>query len=79
MQQSMGTVMPIMITAMFIFFPIPAGVLLYLIVSNLIQIAQTIIVNKQLDMQDSQKSEKIDPIDLNNAKKIEPKNINDDK
>lgn len=79
MQKSMGTVMPIMVTAMFIFFPIPAGVLLYLIVSNLIQIAQTVIVNKQLDMEDAKKAEKIDPVDLSNAKKIQPKSITDDK
>ena len=79
MQKTMGTTMPIMVTAMFLFFPIPAGVLLYLIVSNLIQITQTIIVNKQLDAQEKTKAEKIDPIDVANAKKIEPKNISDDK
>ena len=79
MQKTMGTTMPIMVTAMFIFFPIPAGVLLYLIVSNLIQIAQTLIVNKQLDAQEAAKAQKVDPIDLQNAKKIEPKNISDDK
>ena len=79
MQQTMGTVMPFMITAMFFFFPIPAGVLLYLIVSNIVQIIQTIIVNKQLDAQEANKAQKIDPIDLNNAKQIEPKKISDDK
>ncbi|MCR4880415.1 MAG: YidC/Oxa1 family membrane protein insertase [bacterium] len=79
MQKTMGTTMPIMITAMFVFFPIPAGVLLYLIVSNLIQIIQTVIVNKQLDAQEARKAQKVDPIDLQNAKKIEPKNISDDK
>lgn len=79
MQKTMGTTMPVMITAMFLFFPIPAGVLLYLIVSNLIQISQTIIVNKQLDAQDAKKVEVIDPVDVQNARKIEPKNISDDK
>lgn len=80
MQQSMGTVMPIMVTAMFIFFPIPAGVLLYLIVSNLIQIAQTVIVNKQLDRAEELKNNNItSSVDLSNAKKIEPKSISDDK
>lgn len=78
MQKSMGTVMPVMVTAMFFFFPIPAGVLLYLIVSNFVQIIQTVIVNKQLDAQESKKAEIIDPVDVANAKKIEPKKISDD-
>ena len=79
MQKTMGTTMPIMVTAMFLFFPIPAGVLLYLIVSNLIQIAQTVIVNKKLDAEEEAKAQKVDAVDLANAKKIEPKNISDDK
>ncbi len=52
MQKSMGTMMPIMLMATFIFIPIPAGVLLYLVVSNAIQIVQTIVINKQLDKED---------------------------
>ena len=79
LQKSMGTFMPIMIIATFVIIPIPAGVLLYLVTSNLIQIAQTVIVNKQLDMEDAKKTEKIDPVDLSNAKKIQPKSITDDK
>ena len=42
MQKMMGTMMPIMIIFMFIIAPIPAGVLLYLVISNIIQIVQTI-------------------------------------
>lgn len=49
MQKTMGTMMPIMLTATFIFIPIPAGVLLYLISSNIIQVIQTIVINKQLE------------------------------
>ena len=79
MQKTMGTTMPIMVTAMFLFFPIPAGVLLYLIVSNLIQIAQTVIVNKKLDAEEEAKAQKVDAVDLANAKKIAPKNVSDDK
>ena len=45
--------MPIFLTATFFFIPIPAGVLLYLVVSNLVQIVQTVIINKQLDAADS--------------------------
>ena len=39
-QKSMNTFMPIMLTATFVFIPIPAGVLLYLISSNIIQVIQ---------------------------------------
>ncbi len=56
MQKTMGTMMPIMLTATFIFIPIPAGVLLYLISSNLIQVLQTVIINKQLDMEQERKT-----------------------
>lgn len=54
MQESMAKMMPIMITGMFIFFPIPAGVLLYMIVSNIIQVVQSAMVNKMLDKEDEQ-------------------------
>ena len=72
-QKSMGTFMPIMIIATFVIIPIPAGVLLYLVTSNLIQIAQTVIVNKQMDIEEAQKAQKVDDIDLQNAKKVDNK------
>lgn len=56
MQKMMGTIMPLMIIFMFVIAPIPAGVLLYLVVSNIIQIIQTIVINKQLEKEDSTKS-----------------------
>lgn len=40
MQRQMLYLMPVMITATFVVVPIPAGVLLYMVVSNLITIAQ---------------------------------------
>ena len=52
MQKTMGTTMPIVLTATFFFIPIPAGVLLYLVISNIIQVIQTFIINKQLDNAD---------------------------
>lgn len=83
MQKTMGTMMPIMLTATFIFIPIPAGVLLYLISSNLIQVVQTIIINKQLDMEEeANKAAKAANIDKLNARKIEAKevkNVGEDK
>lgn len=73
LQKSMNTFMPIMLTATFIFIPIPAGVLLYLIVSNIMQVFQTVIVNKQIDREEEAKKQRIDDADVARAKKIEPK------
>ncbi|MGN0017562.1 MAG: YidC/Oxa1 family membrane protein insertase [Candidatus Gastranaerophilaceae bacterium] len=72
-QKSMNTFMPIMLTATFVFIPIPAGVLLYLISSNLIQVVQTVVINKQLEMEDEKKKQKIDEDAVAKAKKIENK------
>ena len=73
LQKSMGTFMPIMIIATFIFIPIPAGVLLYLISSNIIQVIQTVVINKQLDAEENAKKQKIDDDALNSAKKVDIK------
>ena len=73
MQKSMNTFMPIMLTFTFVIIPIPAGVLLYLIVSNCFQVVQTLIINKQLELEDSKKESKISDIDVNNAKPIKEK------
>lgn len=81
LQKSMGAFMPIMITATFVFIPIPAGVLLYLISSNIIQVIQTVIINKQLEIEfenkKAKKDQKVDSDDLKNAKKIETKEVKD--
>ena len=70
LQKSMGTFMPLMIIATFVIIPIPAGVLLYLITSNIIQIAQTVIINKQIDMEEEKKKDNVDDLELKNAKKL---------
>ncbi|MFI3300764.1 MAG: YidC/Oxa1 family membrane protein insertase [Candidatus Gastranaerophilales bacterium] len=72
-QKSMSTFMPIMIIGTFVIIPIPAGVLLYLVTSNIVQIAQTVIVNKQIDLEQERKKDFADDSDIANAKKIEPK------
>ena len=56
-QKSMGTIMPVMIVLTFVFIPIPAGALLYLVTSNIFQIFQTVIINKQLETEEKQKEE----------------------
>ena len=73
MQKSMNTFMPIMLTLTFVIIPIPAGVLLYLIASNCFQVLQTIIINKQLELEDSMKAARIDDDDVANAKQIKEK------
>jgi YidC/Oxa1 family membrane protein insertase len=72
-QKSMGTFMPIMIIGTFVIIPIPAGVLLYLVTSNVIQILQTVIVNKQLDLEQERTKVLASDSDIVDAKKIEPK------
>ncbi|MDO5307180.1 MAG: YidC/Oxa1 family membrane protein insertase [bacterium] len=73
MQKSMNTFMPIMLTLTFVFIPIPAGVLLYLIASNCFQVVQTVIINKQLEAEDAKKAQKVSDIDVAGAKKIQEK------
>lgn len=46
-QKQMSVMMPIMITAMFLIIPLPTGIFLYLVVSNLIGIAQYAFLNAQ--------------------------------
>lgn len=77
MQKSMGTFMPIMIILTFVFIPVPAGVLLYLISSNVIQVVQTVVINKQLEAEDAKKKQKIDDADVKNAKKVDAKDVKD--
>lgn len=77
MQKSMGTFMPIMITGTFFFVPVPAGVLVYLIVSNIIQVIQTYIVNKQLDKAEENTKNTIVSKNLEGAKPIQAKKVND--
>jgi len=36
-----------MITAMFLFFPLPAGVLLYMVVANIFQALQTFLLGRE--------------------------------
>lgn len=79
MQKTLGTMMPVMLTATFLFIPIPAGVLLYLITSNIIQVGQTLIINKQLDAEHDKKTKakgaSIDNSSVENTKKVEAKEI----
>jgi len=69
MQDQMSKMMPIMMGGMFLFFPIPAGVLLYMVVSNIIQVIQTVVINKQIDKEKTS-PQVIEKVILDNAKSV---------
>ena len=73
MQKSMNMFMPIMLCGTFVLIPIPAGVLLYLISSNIVQIIQTVLINKKLDIEFEAKKNKVTDEDIANAKQIQAK------
>jgi YidC/Oxa1 family membrane protein insertase len=46
-QQSINKITPVIFSAMFLFFPLPAGVLMYILVANLVQTLQTVILMRE--------------------------------
>ena len=46
-QATANKITPVMITAMFLFFPLPAGVLLYMVVANIFQGLQTFLLSRE--------------------------------
>ena len=46
-QSTANKITPVMITGMFLFFPLPAGVLLYMVIANIFQALQTFILNQE--------------------------------
>ncbi|NJK99114.1 MAG: membrane protein insertase YidC [Spirulinaceae cyanobacterium SM2_1_0] len=46
-QQAIAKFTPIMLTGMFLFFPLPAGVLMYMVVANIFQTGQTFILMRE--------------------------------
>jgi YidC/Oxa1 family membrane protein insertase len=46
-QSTANKITPVMITGMFLFFPLPAGVLLYMLIANIFQGLQTFILTKE--------------------------------
>ncbi len=73
MQKSMNIFMPLMLGFTFFIIPIPAGVLLYLVASNCFQVVQTVVINKQLELEDAKKENQVSDIDLAGAKQIKEK------
>jgi YidC/Oxa1 family membrane protein insertase len=46
-QQAVNKFTPIIFSGMFLFFPLPAGVLMYMVIGNIFQTAQTYILSKE--------------------------------
>ena len=46
-QSTANKITPLMITGMFLFFPLPAGVLLYMVIANIFQALQTFLLSKE--------------------------------
>ena len=46
-QSTANKITPVMVTAMFLFFPLPAGVLLYMVVANIFQGLQTFLLTRE--------------------------------
>jgi YidC/Oxa1 family membrane protein insertase len=46
-QATANKITPVMITGMFLFFPLPAGVLLYMVVANIFQAVQTFLLTRE--------------------------------
>ena len=46
-QATANKITPVMITGMFLFFPLPAGVLLYMVIANIFQAIQTFLLTRE--------------------------------
>ncbi|CAI8423350.1 MAG: Membrane protein insertase YidC [Synechococcus sp. MIT S9220] len=46
-QSTANKITPVMITGMFLFFPLPAGVLLYMVIANIFQALQTFLLTRE--------------------------------
>ncbi len=46
-QQTINKLTPVLFSGMFLFFPLPAGVLMYIVIANIFQMAQTFILSQE--------------------------------
>ena len=73
-QQAVNKFTPIIFSGMFLFFPLPAGVLMYMAIGNVFQLGQTYFVNREplppelQKLVDQQESEK--PKDNSNREEL---------
>jgi len=71
-QDTVNKITPVLFSGMFLFFPLPAGVLMYMVIGNIFQTAQTYILSREPL---SEKAQKILDEQAKEAKKEEEKNI----
>jgi YidC/Oxa1 family membrane protein insertase len=46
-QSTVNKLTPVIFSGMFLFFPLPAGVLMYMVIANVFQTAQTFILSRE--------------------------------
>ena len=46
-QETITKITPVLFSGMFLFFPLPAGVLMYMVIANIFQTVQTFILSKE--------------------------------
>jgi YidC/Oxa1 family membrane protein insertase len=46
-QQSINKITPVLFSGMFLFFPLPSGVLMYIVLANVFQTIQTVILMRE--------------------------------
>jgi len=46
-QDTVNKLTPVLFSAMFLFFPLPAGVLMYMVIANIFQTLQTFILSRE--------------------------------
>ncbi|MBF2014022.1 MAG: membrane protein insertase YidC [Rivularia sp. T60_A2020_040] len=71
-QDTVNKITPVLFSGMFLFFPLPAGVLMYMVIGNIFQTAQTYVLSREPL---SEKAQKILDEQAKEAKKEEDKNI----
>ncbi|MBD2092625.1 membrane protein insertase YidC [Microcoleus sp. FACHB-1515] len=68
-QQTVNKITPVIFSGMFLFFPLPAGVLLYMVIGNVFQTLQTFILSREplpenlqeiVDAEEKKKAKKMD-------------------
>ena len=82
-QQAMTKITPLLFSGMFLFFPLPAGVLMYIVVANLFQMGQTWFLTREplpdnlqkiLDQQEKEKKGREEmPFERKRSKKKQQK------
>lgn len=64
-QQTVNKITPVLFSGMFLFFPLPAGVLMYIVIANIFQTIQTLILSREPLPENIQKI-----VDSEEAKKV---------